>query len=81
LYFFYLKKIKYYFKRKTKDFVALKIVRSKDSYTEAARDEIKLLTKIRNADPSNENCVMHLLDFFNINGPYGLRLFFEYFLF
>uniref|UniRef100_A0A6B2L5E2 non-specific serine/threonine protein kinase n=1 Tax=Arcella intermedia TaxID=1963864 RepID=A0A6B2L5E2_9EUKA len=54
--------------------VALKIVKSAHHYTEAARDEIKILHKSTSSDPNNEYCVVRLLDHFEINGPNGLHV-------
>ncbi|GMS90130.1 hypothetical protein PENTCL1PPCAC_12305 [Pristionchus entomophagus] len=54
-------------------FVALKIVKSAEHYTEAAMDEIKLLLGIRDgdsADPHRDK-VVQLLDSFSISGVNG----------
>jgi len=50
---------------------ALKIVKSASEYTEAALDEIEILTKITQNDPKNDKHVVHLLDHFNHRGPNG----------
>ena len=53
--------------------VALKVVRSAAHYTETAVDEIKLLQKIVQANPSHpgKKHVVSLLDSFNHKGPHG----------
>ena len=53
--------------------VALKVVRSAAHYTETAVDEIKLLQKIVQANPSHpgKKHVVSLLDSFNHKGPNG----------
>lgn len=62
-----------YENRSKKENVALKIVKSAKSYTEAAEDEIKLLRKIAEGDPERKKCVVHLLDYFDHRGPNGRR--------
>ncbi|GMR43377.1 hypothetical protein PMAYCL1PPCAC_13572 [Pristionchus mayeri] len=54
-------------------FVALKIVKSAEHYTEAAMDEIKLLLGIRDGDSSDphRDKVVQLLDSFSISGVNG----------
>eukprot|EP00080_Pristionchus_pacificus_P008079 PDM68099.1 spk-1 [Pristionchus pacificus] len=54
-------------------FVALKIVKSAEHYTEAAMDEIKLLLGIRDGDSSDvhRDKVVQLLDSFTITGVNG----------
>ncbi|CAJ0578609.1 unnamed protein product, partial [Mesorhabditis spiculigera] len=54
-------------------FVALKIVKSAEHYTEAAVDEIKLLTAVREADPDDEHKerVVQMLDQFDVHGING----------
>jgi serine/threonine-protein kinase SRPK3 len=54
--------------------VAIKIVKSAKHYTEAARDEVEILTKIAQNDPNNEKCVLQLLDHFDIYGPNGTHV-------
>jgi serine/threonine-protein kinase SRPK3 len=55
--------------------VALKIVKSAKHYTETALDEIKLLTRVVNANPSslNRHFVVALKDSFEHSGPHGKR--------
>ncbi|XP_024282217.1 SRSF protein kinase 1b isoform X1 [Oncorhynchus tshawytscha] len=56
-----------------KRFVAMKVVKSAEHYTETALDEIKLLRSVRNTDqndPSREK-VVQLLDNFKISGMNG----------
>lgn len=57
-----------------KNQVALKIVKSAHHYTDAARDEIKILQKATSSDPNNEYYIVRLLDHFEINGPHGLHV-------
>ncbi|XP_066922342.1 SRSF protein kinase 3-like isoform X1 [Clytia hemisphaerica] len=56
-----------------KKFVALKIVKSAAHYTETAIDEMKLLIKVREADPDHLGCkhVVQLLDDFKVSGIHG----------
>ena len=61
--------------RQTSTHVAMKIVRSEPNYSSAALDEIQLMKCISKGDPNCEKPVCHLLDTFNIVGPYGRRLF------
>ncbi|XP_037108669.1 SRSF protein kinase 1b isoform X2 [Syngnathus acus] len=59
-----------------KRFVAMKVVKSAEHYTETALDEIKLLKSVRNtdpADPSRER-VVQLLDDFKISGRNGTHI-------
>lgn len=58
-----------------KRFVALKVVKSADHFTETAVDEIKLLKCVRDSDPTDPhlNRVIQLLDDFKIEGPNGKR--------
>ncbi|KAF7253713.1 SRSF protein kinase 1 [Varanus komodoensis] len=53
-----------------KRFVAMKVVKSAEHYTETALDEIKLLKSVRNTDPNDPNRerVVQLLDDFKISG-------------
>ncbi|KAJ3115099.1 serine/threonine protein kinase, CMGC group [Physocladia obscura] len=53
--------------------VALKIVKSAQHYSETAIDEIKLLEKVVNANPNNQNRrkIVELKDWFKIKGPNG----------
>jgi len=54
--------------------VAMKIQKSASHYTEAAVDEIKLLSKVTECDPENTKCVVHLLDHFEHKGPNGTHI-------
>lgn len=61
----------------TKEYVALKIIKSADHYTEAALDEIKLLEKVNSVakeDPSSDPRVVLLLDHFRVEGPNGSHI-------
>uniref|UniRef100_A0A674MGY3 non-specific serine/threonine protein kinase n=1 Tax=Takifugu rubripes TaxID=31033 RepID=A0A674MGY3_TAKRU len=59
-----------------KRFVAMKVVKSAEHYTETALDEIKLLKSVRNTDPSdpNKEKVVQLLDDFKISGVNGTHV-------
>ncbi|KAM9344354.1 SRSF protein kinase 1a [Pholidichthys leucotaenia] len=59
-----------------KRFVAMKVVKSAEHYTETAVDEIKLLRSVRNADPDDPNreMVVQLLDDFKISGVNGTHV-------
>ncbi|CAF3538489.1 unnamed protein product [Rotaria sp. Silwood1] len=62
--------------RKSARFVAMKVVKSAKHYTETALDEIKLLTSVRESDPSDSyrlKCVQ-LLDDFKVAGINGLHV-------
>lgn len=50
---------------------AVKIQKSESHYTAAAKDEIKLLSRISERDPNQEQPVLHLLDHFEVHGPNG----------
>ncbi|XP_078098395.1 SRSF protein kinase 1-like [Mustelus asterias] len=56
-----------------KRFVAMKVVKSAEHYTETALDEIKLLKAVRNSDPHdpNKEKVVQLLDDFKTSGVNG----------
>ncbi|KAG9473374.1 hypothetical protein GDO78_016514 [Eleutherodactylus coqui] len=56
-----------------KQFVALKVVKSAEHYTETALDEIRLLRAVRDTDPDDEGRerVVQLLDDFKISGANG----------
>ncbi|XP_048409085.1 SRSF protein kinase 2-like isoform X2 [Stegostoma tigrinum] len=56
-----------------KRFVAMKVVKSAEHYTETALDEIKLLKAVRNSDPNdpNKEKVVQLLDDFKTSGVNG----------
>ncbi|KAM8913715.1 SRSF protein kinase 1b isoform 2-T2 [Spinachia spinachia] len=59
-----------------KRFVAMKVVKSAEHYTETALDEIKLLKSVRNTDPSDPSRerVVQLLDDFKISGVNGTHV-------
>lgn len=59
-----------------KRFVAMKVVKSAEHYTETALDEIKLLKSVRNTDPRDPNRekVVQLLDDFKISGVNGTHV-------
>ncbi|CAF3512692.1 unnamed protein product [Adineta steineri] len=62
--------------RKSARFVAMKVVKSAKHYTETALDEIKLLTHVRESDPSDPyrlKCVQ-LLDDFKVAGVNGTHV-------
>ncbi|KAK4348434.1 hypothetical protein RND71_031189 [Anisodus tanguticus] len=61
-------------------FVALKVQKSAQHYTEAAMDEITILKQIAECDPDDKNCVVKLLDHFKHSGPNGQHvcMVFEY---
>ncbi|VDP11163.1 unnamed protein product [Soboliphyme baturini] len=57
-------------------FVALKIVKSADHYTETAIDEIRLLSCVRDGDPDDPHRgrVVQLLDEFRVHGIHGTHV-------
>uniref|UniRef100_A0A8D3CHC2 non-specific serine/threonine protein kinase n=1 Tax=Scophthalmus maximus TaxID=52904 RepID=A0A8D3CHC2_SCOMX len=59
-----------------KRFVAMKVVKSAEHYTETAVDEIKLLRSVRNSGPNDPNreMVVQLLDDFKISGVNGTHV-------
>uniref|UniRef100_A0A7N0VD63 non-specific serine/threonine protein kinase n=1 Tax=Kalanchoe fedtschenkoi TaxID=63787 RepID=A0A7N0VD63_KALFE len=61
-------------------YVALKVQKSAQHYTEAAMDEIKILEQIAEGDPDDNKCVVKLLDHFKHSGPNGnhVCMVFEY---
>ncbi|EOA20351.1 hypothetical protein CARUB_v10000659mg [Capsella rubella] len=61
-------------------YVALKIQKSAQHYTEAAMDEIKILKQIAEGDTEDKKCVVKLLDHFKHAGPNGnhVCMVFEY---
>ncbi|XWS28640.1 hypothetical protein CRYUN_Cryun25bG0088400 [Craigia yunnanensis] len=61
-------------------YVALKIQKSAQHYTEAAMDEIKILKQIVEGDPDDKKSVVKLLDHFKHSGPNGkhMCMVFEY---
>ncbi|KAM7264676.1 hypothetical protein ACFE04_002359 [Oxalis oulophora] len=61
-------------------FVALKVQKSAQHYTEAAMDEITILQQIAEGDSEDTKCVVKLLDHFKHSGPNGqhICMVFEY---
>ncbi|KAL8057746.1 hypothetical protein ABFS82_04G203700 [Erythranthe guttata] len=61
-------------------YVALKVQKSAQHYTEAAMDEITILKQIAEGDPEDNKCVVKLLDNFKHSGPNGQHvcMVFEY---
>ncbi|XP_016461086.1 uncharacterized protein LOC107784466 isoform X1 [Nicotiana tabacum] len=61
-------------------FVALKVQKSAQHYTEAAMDEITILKQIAECDLDDKKCVVKLLDHFKHSGPNGQHvcMVFEY---
>ncbi|KAG8371227.1 hypothetical protein BUALT_Bualt13G0065800 [Buddleja alternifolia] len=61
-------------------YVALKVQKSAQHYTEAAMDEITILKQIAEGDPEDKNYVVKLLDHFKHSGPNGqhICMVFEY---
>ncbi|KAF8397792.1 hypothetical protein HHK36_016715 [Tetracentron sinense] len=61
-------------------FVALKVQKSAQHYTEAALDEITILKQIAEGDSDDTKCVVKLLDHFKHSGPNGQHvcMVFEY---
>ncbi|KAA0714052.1 SRSF protein kinase 1 [Triplophysa tibetana] len=59
-----------------KRFVAMKVVKSAEHYTETALDEIKLLRSVRNTDPDDPNreMVVQMLDDFKISRVNGTHV-------
>ncbi|XP_075064876.1 SRSF protein kinase 2 isoform X4 [Mixophyes fleayi] len=59
-----------------KRFVAMKVVKSAQHYTETALDEIKLLRCVRESDPGdpNKDMVVQLIDDFKISGMNGIHV-------
>nr|XP_057940399.1 SRSF protein kinase 1a isoform X2 [Doryrhamphus excisus] len=59
-----------------KRFVAMKVVKSAEHYTETAVDEIKLLKSVRNSDPNDpkREMVVQMLDDFKISGINGTHV-------
>ncbi|NXL67519.1 SRPK1 kinase, partial [Chordeiles acutipennis] len=57
-------------------FVAMKVVKSAEHYTETALDEIRLLKSVRNSDPNDpsKERVVQLLDDFKISGVNGSHI-------
>ncbi|GKV49976.1 hypothetical protein SLEP1_g56695 [Rubroshorea leprosula] len=61
-------------------YVALKVQKSAQHYTEAAMDEITILQQIAEGDQEDKKCVVKLLDHFKHSGPNGQHvcMVFEY---
>ncbi|CAM8894736.1 unnamed protein product [Rhodiola kirilowii] len=61
-------------------YVALKVQKSAQHYTEAAMDEITILKQIADGDPEDKKCVVKLVDHFKHSGPNGQHvcMVFEY---
>ncbi|XP_073140235.1 uncharacterized protein [Henckelia pumila] len=61
-------------------YVALKVQKSAEHYTEAAMDEVTILKQIAEGDPEDNKCVVKLLDHFKHSGPNGQHvcMVFEY---
>ncbi|EPS63439.1 hypothetical protein M569_11342, partial [Genlisea aurea] len=61
-------------------YVALKVQKSAQHYTEAAMDEITILKQIAEGDSEDKKCVVKLLDHFKHSGPNGQHvcMVFEY---
>ncbi|XP_078275807.1 SRSF protein kinase 2 isoform X8 [Rhinoraja longicauda] len=59
-----------------KRFVAMKVVKSAQHYTETALDEIKLLKCVRESDPNdpNKDMVVQLIDDFKLSGMNGIHV-------
>ncbi|XP_061843231.1 SRSF protein kinase 1a isoform X3 [Nerophis lumbriciformis] len=59
-----------------KRFVAMKVVKSAEHYTETAVDEIKLLKSVRNSDPNDpkREMVVQMVDDFKISGVNGTHV-------
>ncbi|KAG7472672.1 hypothetical protein MATL_G00111410 [Megalops atlanticus] len=59
-----------------KRFVALKVVKSAQHYTETALDEIKLLKCVRDSDPADPHreTIVQLIDDFKISGVNGVHV-------
>jgi serine/threonine-protein kinase SRPK3 len=53
---------------------ALKVVKSASHYTEAARDEVQLLSRAKECDPNDERHCCRLLDSFEHSGPHGRHI-------
>lgn len=64
----------------SKRYVALKIQKSAQHYTEAAMDEVSILKQIAEGDPDDTKSVVKLLDSFKHSGPNGhhVCMVFEY---
>eukprot|EP01043_Picozoa_sp_COSAG02_P028359 COSAG02_NODE_1715_length_11211_cov_8.483801_6_plen_328_part_00 len=62
------------FDRSNSTLAALKVQRSAQHYTEAAKDEIEILKLLRSADPSGAQYVVQLVDSFTHDGPNGTHV-------
>lgn len=76
----YVKKSNYVILKLMQRYVALKVQKSAQHYTEAAMDEITILKQIADGDPYDKHCVVKLLDHFKHSGPNGQHvcMVFEY---
>ena len=54
--------------------VHVQVQKSASHYTEAARDEITLLTQISDGDPTGSRHCVRLFDWFEHRGPHGLHI-------
>ncbi|CAI0391370.1 unnamed protein product, partial [Linum tenue] len=52
-------------------YVALKVQKSAQHYSESAMDEITILQQVAEGDPEDQKCVVKLLDHFKHSGPNG----------
>ncbi|KAH9662316.1 protein kinase domain-containing protein [Citrus sinensis] len=59
---------------RTSSYVALKIQKSAAQFAQAALHEIEVLSAVADGDPSNEKCVIRLIDHFKHAGPNGQHL-------
>ncbi|KAL8515881.1 hypothetical protein ACS0TY_014544 [Phlomoides rotata] len=61
-------------------YVALKVQKSAQHYTEAAMDEVTILKEVAEGDPEDKKCAVKLLDHFKHSGPNGQHvcMVFEY---
>ncbi|KAE8781891.1 Protein kinase dsk1 [Hordeum vulgare] len=56
-------------------YVALKVQKSAQHYSEAAMDEIKILRQIADGDLEDSRCVVKLLDHFKHTSPNGSHVY------
>lgn len=54
---------------------ALKIVKSAEQYTEAAKDEIQMMKKLTENDPEGKSFCIRLLNTFEVTSKNGTRIF------
>jgi serine/threonine-protein kinase SRPK1 len=61
---------------RSREYLALKVVKSDETYTESANDEIKILKAIRDADPDDphRDKIVQLLDVFKVSGIHGTHM-------